>query len=609
MEQDKKYPVRKNLAYCIRATKKGYPKLLAFCLLMILVNCVLPVLTAFLPKIILDEITEGRPLPRLLAVTGALAAALAVLGGLQKYLEKLVYWNKFKMNAWFLRLITRKGLTTDYRNQENEHFRTLQNESFASCNGNFSCYAQVYDALVLFFSNLLGFLAFAGILFTLDPCLILFLCLTALAGYFMNRRISKWLEGSREEKAAYEKRMQYVVSAADDVRAAKDIRLYRMAEWLDHIYDENLKGLLGWYRRYTAKLFGVSAADSALALVREGVTYAYLLYLALNGKISIAEFVLYFHVAAGFSAWLGSMLGQAAGIQRLNQAVNRFRSYLEYPEHYLREGGQAVPDLKTPKKIELRGVSFRYEADGKDVIQNLSLTLEPGEHLAVVGLNGAGKTTLVKLICGLTEAADGQVLYDGTDVRAYNRDQYYRLFGAVFQDCSILPVTIEEIVAEDEAENEDPERVKQCLAQAGLWDRIASLPDGVKSKYDKRFWDDGIQLSGGEIQKLLLARALYRQAPVILLDEPTAALDPVSENRLYETYDEIMQGKTTVFISHRLASTRFCHRIVLIEDGHILEEGTHAELLAKKGRYYELFETQAKYYRENPEGEVSRHDV
>ena len=609
MEQDKKYPVRKNLAYCIRATKKGYPKLLAFCLLMILVNCALPVLTAFLPKIILDEITEGRPLPRLLAVTGALAAALAVLGGLQKYLEKLVYWNKFKMNAWFLRLITRKGLTTDYRNQENEHFRTLQNESFASCNGNFSCYAQVYDALVLFFSNLLGFLAFAGILFTLDPLLILFLCLTALAGYFLNRRISKWLEGSREEKAAYEKRMQYVVSAADDVRAAKDIRLYRMAEWLDHIYDENLKGLLGWYRRYTARLFGVSAADSALALVREGVTYAYLLYLALNGKISIAEFVLYFNVAAGFSAWLGSMLGQAAGIQRLNQAVNRFRSYLEYPEHYLREGGQAVPDLKTPKKIELHGVSFRYEADGKDVIQNLSLTLEPGEHLAVVGLNGAGKTTLVKLICGLTEAAGGQVLYDGTDVRAYNRDQYYRLFGAVFQDCSILPVTIEEIVAEDEAENEDPERVKQCLAQAGLWDRIASLPDGVKSKYDKRFWDDGVQLSGGEIQKLLLARALYRQAPVILLDEPTAALDPVSENRLYETYDEIMQGKTTVFISHRLASTRFCHRIVLIEDGRILEEGTHAELLAKKGRYYELFETQAKYYRENPEGEVSRHDV
>ncbi len=609
MEQDKKYPVMQNLAYCIRATKQGYPKLLVFCLLIILVNCLVPVITAFLPKVVIDEITEGRPLGRLLAVTAVLTGTLAVMGGLQKYLDKLVYWNKFKMNAWFLRLITRKGLTTDYRNQEDEHFRTLQNESFASCNGNFSYYAQIYDTMVLFFSNLLGFLAFAGILFALSPLLIVFLCGMTLISFFLNNRISKWIESNREEKAGYEHRMQYVVSAADDIRGAKDIRLYRMAGWLDRIYEENLKGLLGWYRRYTARVFGVSAADSALAVIREGVTYAFLLYLALNGKITVAEFVLYFNAVAGFSAWLSSMLGQITGVQRLNQSMNRFRSYLEYPEHYLREQGKPVGDRETPKKIELRNVSFRYETDGKDVIRNLSLTLEPGEHLAVVGLNGAGKTTLVKLICGLTEATGGEVLYDGTDVREYNRDEYYQVFGAVFQDYSILPVTIEEIVAEDGSENADPERVNKCLEQAGLLEKIRSLPDGIRSKYDKAFWDDGINLSGGEIQKLLLARALYRQSPVILLDEPTAALDPVSENRLYETYDEVMQGKTTVFISHRLASTRFCHRIVLIGDGQILEEGTHEELLAKKGRYYELFETQAKYYRENPEGEVSRDEV
>ncbi|MBR6165917.1 MAG: ABC transporter ATP-binding protein [Clostridia bacterium] len=606
MEQDKKYPVLQNLAYCIRETRKAYPKLLAFCLLIILLNCLVPVITAFLPKIVIDGITEGQPLRRLLAVTGGLTAMLAVLSGFRMYLEKLVYWNKFKMNAHFLRLITRKGLTTDYRNQENEHFRTLQNESFASCNGNFSYYAQIYDTVVLFFSNLLGFLAFAGILSTLNPLLIVFLSLTALVSFFLNRRISKWIEGNRDEKAGYEHRMQYVVSAADDVRAAKDIRLYRMAAWLDGIYEKNLKGLLGWYRRYTAKLFGVAAADSALALVREAATYAFLLRLALKGNITVAEFVLYFNAVAGFSAWLGSMLGQITGVQRLNQSMNRFRSYLEYPEHYLREQGKPVGDLKTPKRIELRNVSFRYEAGGKDVLRNFSLTLEAGEHLAVVGLNGAGKTTMIKLICGLTEATEGCVLYGGTDVREYNRDEYYRLFGAVFQDYSILPVTIEEIVAEDDSENADPDRVKQCLEQAGLWDRIASLPDGIRSRYDKAFWDDGINLSGGEIQKLLLARALYRQPPVVLLDEPTAALDPVSENRLYETYDKIMNGKTTLFISHRLASTRFCHRIVLIGDGRILEEGTHEELLAKKGRYYELFETQAKYYREDPGEEADR---
>ena len=173
-----------------------------------------------------------------------------LLSGLKIFLEKLIYWNQFSMNAVFLRMVTRKGLTTDYRNQENEHFRTLQRESYASCNGNFSSYVQTYDAFVRFFSNLLGFLAFTGILFSLNPLLILFLCLTTVVSFLLNRRISKWLEGSREEKSVYEKRMQYVAGAADDVRAAKDIRLYKMAAWLNGIYDKNLKGLLGWYRKY-----------------------------------------------------------------------------------------------------------------------------------------------------------------------------------------------------------------------------------------------------------------------------------------------------------------------------------------------------------------------
>ena len=605
MEQDKKYTILQNLAYCVRATRKGCPKLLLFCLVIILVNCLVPVITAFLPKVVIEQITEGTPLRQLLIVMAALTGALAVLGGLQKYTDQLVYWNKFTMNTFFLRLITRKGLTTDYRNQENEHFRKLQNESFGSCNGNFSYYAQTYDAIVLFFSNLLGFLAFAGILFTLHPLLILFLCLTTLVSFFLNRRINRWVEGTVGEKTGYEQRMQYVVEASDDLRAAKDIRLYRMAAWLDGIYEKNLKDLLGWYRRYTAKLFRVSATDSALTLAREGATYAYLLYLALKNRISAAEFVLYFNVVAGFSTWLGSLLGQITVLERLNHAMNRFRSYLEYPESYLREEGRTVGDLTAPKEIALRHVSFRYSEDSEYVIRDLSLTLKPGEHVAVVGLNGAGKTTLVKLLCGLTEPTEGTVLYDRTDIRAFNRDEYYRLFGAVFQDYSILPVTIEEIVGEDESENIDRSRAETCLKQAGLWEKIASLPEGLRSKYNKTFWDDGINLSGGETQKLLLARALYRQSPVIVLDEPTAALDPISENRLYETYDEIMEGKTAVFISHRLASTRFCHRIVLIEQGQITEEGTHEELLAKKGRYYELFETQAKYYRSNPEGEVN----
>ncbi|MBO4389488.1 MAG: ABC transporter ATP-binding protein [Lachnospiraceae bacterium] len=608
MERDKKYNILQNLAYCASVTLKKYPPLLIWCICIILINAGLPVITAYLPKVVIEEITAKSALTHILLVTGIFTFSMAVLMGLQKYLEKLIYWNKFKMNDFFLRMVTRKGLTTDYRNQENEHFRKLQSESFASCNGNFSYYARTYDAAVQFFSNLLGLLAFGGILIALNPLLIVFLCVTTVISFFLNRRIIKWVDRNKEERIGYEQRMQYIIHASNDMRSAKDIRLYHMAGWMDRLYRQNLSGILSWYRKYTAKLFGVAAVDSGLTFFREGVTYLFLIYLVWKGRLSVAEFVLYFNVVAGFSVWLGSILGQFNTLSELSMSMNRFRSYLEYPETYKRANGIPVKESGKPGVIKLEHVSFRYTGDGEDILKDINLELSAGEHLAVVGLNGAGKTTLAKLILGLTDPTEGRVLYDGVDVRELNRDDYYRQFGAVFQDYSVLPVTIEEIVAEDTEEHVDRERVEECLKKAGLWEKIASLEQGTKSLYDRAFWDNGINLSGGEMQKLLLARALYKQAPVVLLDEPTAALDPLAENRLYETYDEIMKGKTTVFISHRLASTRFCDRILLISGGQVSEEGTHEELLALGGTYHSLFETQAKYYREHPEETLTENE-
>lgn len=599
MDKDKRYTILQNLAYCAGTTKEKYPLLLVYCIAVIVINALLPVITAFLPKVVIEKITEQIQTESLLLITAGFTLTIAVLMGLQKYLEKLIYWNKFKMNDFFLQMVTKKGLTTDYRNQENEHFRKLQSESFASCNGNFSYYAQTYDAAVQFFSNLLGFLAFTGILVTLNPLLLVFLCGTTVISFLLNRRIIKWVDKNNDEKIGYGQRMQYIIHASNDMQAAKDIRLYHMTKWMDRLYKENMSGILSWYRKYTAKLFGVAAVDSGLTFIREGVTYFVLIMMVWNERISVAEFVLYFNVVAGFSVWLSSILGQINNLERLSLAMSRFRSYLEYPEVYKRDEGLPVEKTATPGEIVLEHVSFRYDEDDEDILSDINLKLKPGEHLAVVGLNGAGKTTLAKLICGLIDPTQGRVLYDGVDIREFNRLQYYSIFSAVFQDYSVMPVTIEEIVAEDVEENIDHELVEECLKKAGLWEKTASLEKGCKSLFDRAFWDDGINLSGGETQKLLLARALYKQAPVVILDEPTAALDPIAENRLYETYDDIMNNKTTVFISHRLASTRFCNRILLIQKGKIAEEGTHEELILKKGIYNELFETQAKYYHEN----------
>ncbi|HBN83585.1 MAG TPA: ABC transporter ATP-binding protein [Clostridiales bacterium] len=595
----KEYPVIENIKYCLINTIECYPQLLFWCLLAILINVALPVLSSFLPKVVIEKITSSNGIRNLIFVTLIFMFTIALLSGFKRFVEKYASFLKYRMNTYYTRKVAKKGMTTDYSNQEKDEFRKLQSESFRACNGHYSPLTQVYDVLIALLSTAFGFIIYFGILTRLNIFVIVFLIATTLASYFLNKKIIRWTADHIKEKIGYQQKTNYINSVSGDVRSAKDIRLYGLSVWFDKLYRFNMEGLAGWYKRYAKIVFGVSVCDSGLSLLREGIAYAYLIYLALNLHISVAEFVLYFSVITGFSLWLSGILGQVNLLKRINLTVNYMRGYLEFPEKYIKEGG-IEPAISFPKTIELFNVSYRYEGAKEDTLKNISLKIEPGEHLAVVGLNGAGKTTLVKLICGLVDPTEGSVLYDGIDVREYNRISYYKLFSAMFQQYSIMPVTLEEIVAETVPENIDGSKVELSLRQAGLWEKVSKLPKGVKHEFGKTIYDDGVELSGGEIQKLLLARALYRFAPVMILDEPTAALDPISESKIYKSYNKIMMNRSTIFISHRLASTRFCDRVLLIENGSIIEEGTHESLLSKKGRYHDLFETQAKYYCDHP---------
>ena len=271
---------------------------------------------------------------------------------------------------------------------------------------------------------------------------------------------------------------------------------------------------------------------------------------------------------------------------------------MDFKEPFKFEDGEPLKIEKGKAyEITLKNVSFLYDGANDFTLKNINLTLKSGEKLAVVGLNGAGKSTLVKLICGFLDPTEGEVLLNGKDIRAYNRADYYRLFSAVFQDFSLIAGTVETNVAQKE-EGANEARVKECIRLAGLEEKIGSLKDGIKTYVNRKVYDDAAEFSGGETQRLMLARALYKNAPVVVLDEPTAALDPIAESELYLKYNEMTKGKSSVYISHRLASTRFCDRIILIDGGVIKEEGTHEELLALGGKYAELFEIQSKYYRE-----------
>lgn len=596
----KKHTALSNMIYCMKATREYMPSLLVWVALSIAVQVAIPILEMYIPKIVISEITGGESWQSLIAVVLAVTLLLAFLSGFSKFCEKCVYHKKILMGSFYIHKVSHKSLTTDYANRETESFRTLQQESYQMCQSNETILRNVYYIWIAFFAGILGFVFYSTILSQLNLVVLLFLIATTIASYFISLPATKWVGKNNSERAKHHHKMGYIDTVAEDIKSAKDIRLYRMEGWLQRIYSDNIEKVAQWYKRYDKLVLKTTLANSSISLLREGIAYGYLVYLSFNNQISVGDFVLYFSAITGFSAWLQNIIAQLGEMKRTGMYVSKYRNFLDYPEVFKHEGGVCTADkLKAPCKIELKNVCYRYLGAEKDTLQAINLTIEQGQHIAIVGLNGAGKTTLVKLICGLIDPTEGEILYDGINIKAYNRTEFYRLFSAVFQQYSFLALSIDEAIAETTVDKVDSEKIKRCLKVAGIWDKISSLPNGTKSLFDKSVNDDAVAFSGGEIQKLLLARAIYKDAPVLVLDEPTAALDAIAENKLYENYHKITSGKTSVFISHRLASTRFCDWIILINGGRIEEVGTHTELLKHKGFYRTLYDKQAKYYQEH----------
>ena len=276
---------------------------------------------------------------------------------------------------------------------------------------------------------------------------------------------------------------------------------------------------------------------------------------------------------------------------RCNWGINDYRGFMELKdsEHTVEKENTENTCAKdgTDKTengitLEFKNVCFRYPGAKQDVIHNLNLKVKAGENIALVGVNGAGKTTLVKLLCGFYHPNEGQILIDGREISDYSETEYRKLVGAVFQDMMVMATSVAET----------------AMQLADIEDKVLSLPKKEKTAVTNFLDKDGVLFSGGELQRILLARALYKDAPLLLLDEPTSALDPLAETAIYEQYHRLSEGKTTIFISHRLASTKFCDRIIYYENGQVKEDGTHDELMKKNGAYAKMFEIQSQYYNE-----------
>ena len=338
----------------------------------------------------------------------------------------------------------------------------------------------------------------------------------------------------------------------------------------------------------------IGGLRALLNLIRELVAYAYLSYLVCGGRLSVSDFIFYFGIITGFSNWIMNAVYQYSNLERCCNDCAAFREFVESEEE-----GQNRPDIDFDDvaSIEFKNVSFTYPSAEKSTVCNMSFKVNRGENIAIVGENGAGKTTAVKLLCGLYYPTSGEILINGKSSRDFSNDSYFNLFSAVFQDYYFMPMTIAENICT--ASDYDRKKLFAAFDKAGISEKINSLPLKEKTYMIKDVYKDAADFSGGEKQKLLLAKAIYKNAPVLILDEPTAALAPIAENELYLKYNEMTSGKISFFISHRLSSTRFCDRILLVKDGKIAESGTHDELMALKGLYYRMYQVQSYYYKEN----------
>ena len=607
-QKDKKKPTRSALSNSLWAGRmliRYSPAAFIILLLMIPVNIGLQYLGIYLPSLVVSEVTTHQTMHHALLAVGGVMLAL-LLGNMFK--QALGYVQDSKLGIYRYKLIDlqiRKQLGMFYQTYEKKEVRDLSvraGRAVEMWDGIVPCSDIVKKAFGII-ENLQGYLFFGAVISFASPWLVPILTISPLANYIANTVYRKWRYQHLEETTDINQKLGYVEELPDDFSAAKDIRIYSMAGWLKDCFRGMSAKRAEWDKRDVKHRFGASVPDLFIILIRDGGAYALLISMFAKGEITVDQFVLYLAAISSFAEWVERIMRNWLSINSVSLAICDFRDFLEYPEKDGSGSASADDHILCAPEIVFDHVSYRYDGAEEDTIKDLSFTLKPGEKLALVGMNGAGKTTVVKLLCGLYQPTSGEIRINGIPLNDFKREDYYRLISPVFQDVRTAFFSLAETVSCRALEDTDISLAEQCMRKAGLGEKIDALPDGVLTKLDKRINKDGSELSGGEKQKLMLARALYKDAPMLVLDEPTAALDPIAESRIYAEYNDMCVNKTSLFISHRLASTSFCDRIILLDHGQIAEQGTHAELLRLGGEYAKLFDIQSCWYQDDRNGD------
>ena len=593
MEKEKKTNLLHNIRYLIKKTMEFDCKVIYECMLYAFMIAMIPLLTSFFSKYITDELIGKR---KELIICSLIVFFLIGLftKGISPYLKSLYEPRIMGVREKFINLLNKKVMDMNYEYTESSEIGTKLDLAMRAVSDNMSGIEGMLNCLVIMVGNSLSIIVYSVFIFLykwwIFVWLIFFLCIQT----FFELKKERYEIDRAKEIAACSRKKDYLYYVMGDFRNGKEIRLNELSSYFSEKFEEAGGELL----EIQKDIFEYKGKCQSLEYVIKGVemimVYFTLFYSYRIGEITVGQFSFYFSAISIYKILLGQFMNSIIEMQKQSYFIDDYCDFLALKEYYSLSVDNSI-EINEINEIEIEHLYFAYPNSEKYVLNDVSLKISKGERIALVGLNGAGKTTLIKILCGFYQPTLGVIKINGIDISRINKKSYVNQISALFQDYNFFAFSIKDnIVGGVEV---DEARVDQIINQLNLRALFNELKNGIDTTLYRILDKDGVEFSGGQNQRIAFARALYKRNSLILLDEPTAALDVVTETELYEDFNDLTEGKMVIFISHRLASTKFCDRIITIYEGRIDEVGSHDELIAKNGRYAELFRLQrCKYF-------------
>lgn len=565
----------------------------------ILIKSIQPFINILFPKYIIDEFLGQRNLKRIVCLI-ALMIVLNLLFGIILVLTSENLYKKYYINIqhFFETKIGFKIMNMRFESTENKKIlEKIQNAKDGLSYGYSGGIQGVAGSFSEMLTGVITLLGTVGLIMAKSPVLVILVVINVTINSLVNGKKNELQVSNFQILSSITRSFNYFHVALADIRYGKDLRLYNASEMMLSKADSYNYEQTNIMKQQSKNIFKYVRITNLNMAVTAGLSYLYLGYLALTGSLSIGDFSMMAVSSSAFLNSLNSILKEILELQKKCSYAYEYVNFMKSNQYMNANGMKKINDVNK-YVIEFKNVSFTYPEYDNETLKNISIRIQNGEHLSIVGLNGSGKTTFIKLLCRLYPVSKGEILLNGTNILEYDFNEYIKLIAVVFQDFSLLPFRIKENITLENTDKIEDKELDSLLKKVGLDMKINDLDLGIHTHvfkyYDKK---TGFEPSGGEQQKLAIARALYKDAPIIVLDEPTAALDPIAEYEVYKQFNDLVYGKTAIYISHRLSSCKFCDKIAVFSEGKISEYGTHEELIQKpNGLYNEMFHAQAQYY-------------